>query len=372
MENSNMDANSQVMFFGNSDLFLGGQERPVVTLVLLFYNQEEFAKTSISGAFSQTYEPLEIIISDDCSSDGTWDAICNMAGSYEGPHRLIARRNYSNLGPYSHVLKIASSSRGELIVLAAGDDISKPERVSMLCSAWLATGAWGLDSNYDIIDQSGSIVKKNTFSSDLRSGNSEFQSYFHGSDSPVEVVHGATSAYDRRLFDYVPSSSVPILSEDGVFTFILHALGKPVAHLPCSLVCYRRHRGAVSNIDAKSCSSFRDFLELLEKDKRYALNIRNRSILFIEFVGQVSCSNALANLDEIRRTLFIAELRSEWSSLSITHKIKGLSIAFKQKKLRYLMPVILGSHCTALYLFIKKKLCSYLRALIIKWLPVKP
>lgn len=366
-----MGTMAEVMNYGNPDLPAGTPERPVVTLALLLYNQEAFARESITGALSQTYEPLEVIISDDCSSDKTWEAIRIAAESYDGPHKIVARRNCFNLGPYSHVLEIASISSGKLIVLSAGDDISKPERVSMLCSAWLATGAWGLDSNYDIIDQSGRITIENTFSSDLRSANSEFQRYFYGSSIPVEVVHGATSAYDKRLFNYVPSSSMPILSEDGVLTFMLHALGKPVAHLPCSLVYYRRHRAAVSNMDTKSCSSYQDFLELLEKDRRYALNLRNRSLLFLDFVGRGSCGNAKANIDEIRRTLLIAELRSEWASVSITRKLKGLLMASNQKKLGYLMPVILGSRFAALYLFIKNRLGSCLRALLPKRLLAK-
>ena len=44
-------------------------DRPLVTFALFAYNQEQYIREAVEGAFSQTYEPLEIILSDDCSSD---------------------------------------------------------------------------------------------------------------------------------------------------------------------------------------------------------------------------------------------------------------------------------------------------------------
>jgi glycosyltransferase involved in cell wall biosynthesis len=40
----------------------------------------------VEGAFSQTYSPLEIILSDDCSSDRTFEIMEEMAREYQGPH----------------------------------------------------------------------------------------------------------------------------------------------------------------------------------------------------------------------------------------------------------------------------------------------
>jgi len=43
-----------------------------VTFALFAYNQEKYIREEVEGAFSQTYQPLEIIWSDDCSSDRTF------------------------------------------------------------------------------------------------------------------------------------------------------------------------------------------------------------------------------------------------------------------------------------------------------------
>ena len=41
---------------------------PLVTFALFAYNQERYVREAVEGAFAQTYQPLEIILSDDCSS----------------------------------------------------------------------------------------------------------------------------------------------------------------------------------------------------------------------------------------------------------------------------------------------------------------
>ena len=48
-------------------------ERPLVTFALFAYNQENYIRAAVEGAFAQTYQPLEIILSDDCSKDRTFE-----------------------------------------------------------------------------------------------------------------------------------------------------------------------------------------------------------------------------------------------------------------------------------------------------------
>ena len=50
-------------------------ERPLVTFALFAYNQEKYIREAVEGAFSQTYQRMEIILSDDCSTDSTFDIL---------------------------------------------------------------------------------------------------------------------------------------------------------------------------------------------------------------------------------------------------------------------------------------------------------
>ena len=107
-----------------------------MTFALFAYNQEKYIREAIEGAFSQTYEPLEIIISDDCSTDRTFEIMQAMAASYVGVHSVRVRRNRRNLGLIAHVNTVFELAVGEVIVLAAGDDISEARRVSKITSVF--------------------------------------------------------------------------------------------------------------------------------------------------------------------------------------------------------------------------------------------
>jgi len=102
--------------------------RPTASFLLLAYNQERYVEEAVRAALAQTYEPLEIILSDDGSKDQTFAVMERVAGEYTGTHRVILNRNEKNLGLTPHFNRLVEMASGEFIVMAAGDDVSLPER----------------------------------------------------------------------------------------------------------------------------------------------------------------------------------------------------------------------------------------------------
>lgn len=103
---------------------------PLASLIVTFYKQEQFVKETVAGALAQTYPNLEIILSDDNSSDGTFEEIKKAVKNYQGPHKIILNRNDNNMGLVPHVNKtLFELSHGDYIFLNGGDDISMPMRV---------------------------------------------------------------------------------------------------------------------------------------------------------------------------------------------------------------------------------------------------
>ena len=98
-------------------------EYPLVTMYVISYNQEKFAGAAVEAALLQDYPNLEIIISDDCSTDKTWDEILRIADHYHGPHKLILNRNTYNLGIGEHINRVLKMASGDIIVASAADDI---------------------------------------------------------------------------------------------------------------------------------------------------------------------------------------------------------------------------------------------------------
>lgn len=135
-------------------------ELPLVTFALFAYNQEKYIREAIEGAFSQTYEPLEIILSDDCSTDRTFEIMQEMTKSYKGPHTVIVRKSPENLGVAHHINSVLEASTGSIISWAAGDDIADPKRTKTLVLPLLKhPSIVGTHSSIREVDVNGNFVR---------------------------------------------------------------------------------------------------------------------------------------------------------------------------------------------------------------------
>ncbi len=206
--------------------------RPLVSMLLIAYNQANVIGDAIAGALAQTYSPLEILISDDCSPDGTWAAIEAATRDYRGPHRLVLNRNERNAGITAHLSQLAAMSHGELLVVTAGDDISVPERCERLVECWNA-----LDRRVDLI--ASDLMELGSASPDAgRMAPTDLGQYRSFADWARERpwVVGASHAWSRRLFERFGPMLPGAMAEDQIMTFRAimtggaHSLREPLVH----------------------------------------------------------------------------------------------------------------------------------------------
>ena len=102
-----------------------------VSIVMATYNGEAFIKEQLESIINQSYKIYEIIIQDDCSTDGTWKIL----KSYEKRYPFIkCYQNDSNLRAHE-TFKIAfSKATGDYIAPSDQDDIWLPEKIDTLIS----------------------------------------------------------------------------------------------------------------------------------------------------------------------------------------------------------------------------------------------
>ena len=82
------------------------------------YNQEQYITEAVEGMLAQTYSPLEIIISDDCSTDRTWEILQKIKDNYTGQHQLAIHRNEKNLRIIRNLCTAFHLAHGELVIKA--------------------------------------------------------------------------------------------------------------------------------------------------------------------------------------------------------------------------------------------------------------
>ena len=229
-------------------------ERPLICFGLLAYNQEPFIREAVKGALAQTYAPLEIILSDDCSTDRTFEIMQETVADYCGLHSVVLNRTPRNTGTVvAHINQVMQLVRGKLVVIAAGDDVSIPERTEICYQAWGDSGrrSASIWSEYLPIDESGNGVGGGV----LRSDGDAPACFEHLPASAIkvaawraEVAFGCTQAWSAEIFRvFGPLPPIPgLVNEDSPIFFRAALLAGQATRINTPLVRYRQHSGNCS------------------------------------------------------------------------------------------------------------------------------
>ncbi len=100
---------------------------PRVSVGLPVYNGEKFLAQAIESILCQTYPDLELVLSDNASTDRT-QQICESFAARD--YRVRYHRSPMNIGASRNHNRVVELSRGEIFLWASHDDLFTPEYVS--------------------------------------------------------------------------------------------------------------------------------------------------------------------------------------------------------------------------------------------------
>ena len=106
--------------------------KPLVSIGLMVYNEGRFIKETIDSLLAQSYENLEILCCDNCSTDDSSD-ICLAAARDDERMRYI--RHDENIGAPANSIFALKEARGRYFMWAAGHDTWEPDLISSCVSA---------------------------------------------------------------------------------------------------------------------------------------------------------------------------------------------------------------------------------------------
>lgn len=292
------------------------QQQPLITFAVFAYNQEKYISEAIAGAFSQTYERLEIILSDDCSTDKTFEIMKEMADSYVGSHIIRLNKNTHNMGIGAHVNKIHRMARGSFIVHAAGDDISYPERAAVLFNAYSdeIDKPSLIVSDGIKINQDGKVVADHIVSL----GKIIIDRPIDNFKRSLPIL-GCTAALSKSLvykFEPLPEG---LIAEDALLYRRAYLLGG-IKYVPNKLVKYRVGNSlGISSVSSDDPKEYIRYYLMFTADSvlRWKQLIRDMELL--KYDNQVV-------LNEVNRKLYISE--SLVQILNRKNKILGIKFYF--------------------------------------------
>ena len=129
-----------------------------VSVCIATYNQEDYVESSIRSALQQTLKPCEIIVSNDCSTDGTKELLDKLAEEIDV---LKIIHQPVNLGISRNVDQCLRAATGEFIVRLDSDDLLKPNYLEVLSGELLNNPTAGYaHCAVDQIDQFDNFMLK--------------------------------------------------------------------------------------------------------------------------------------------------------------------------------------------------------------------
>jgi len=238
-----------------------------ISVAMTTYNGVAFLEKQLDSILSQTVKVSEIIVCDDCSTDGT----LQLLEKYAERGELTYVSNNQNLGFVKNFEKALSLCSGDYILLADQDDIWYAKKVEVLIYS-IADNLL-IHSDCDLIDVLDEVIQPN-FKGILKTHQIADDFLF------ANVVTGCTVMMHKDLLDYALPFPEGLVYHDWYLGLHAAYRGK-ISYLAQTLIGYRQHHlqdtgsGEKSSI-LRNCWSRiigREFQEI-NSSKKQLINLR--------------------------------------------------------------------------------------------------
>ncbi|KPQ39980.1 MAG: putative O-linked N-acetylglucosamine transferase, SPINDLY family [Phormidium sp. OSCR] len=231
---------------------------PLVTLLVPVYNRKHLIGECLDSALRQTMPNLEVVITDNASTDGTWE-ICQNYAKRDSRIRLF--RNDTNLGPVKNWMRGLEEARGQYAKFLYSDDLISPTFLEKTLPylqndpeiGFVYTGAEvgsapGQGKIYYIRGEQPSIFSTQDYIT--------HSLYYQGHvmpNSPGASLFRLKDLKENVLLE-VPSPTIHDFPDHAMGTDVLlylltcHRYPK-VAHIPECLAFFRAHSGSVTTFN---------------------------------------------------------------------------------------------------------------------------
>lgn len=246
----------------------------IVSVVLAAYNGERYIKDQLDSIICQSYPPDEIIIVDDCSSDGTWEILCDSA-KLHACVRIF--RNEDNLGVSGAFTRAIEESTGDFIFISDQDDVWMKDKLRVFLDAW--DGEMLLYSDAIVVDSELKVLC-----------DSEFEFHRCGNPSPLSALYflnnNCVSGHNAMITRDLLTSLFPVppgVVYDQWFALVAACIGK-VGYLDNKVCMHRMHSSnAVNNPELRRAQRKKKGVSHVEKVKAK----RNQYLSYLNAVSLV-------------------------------------------------------------------------------------
>ncbi len=235
-------------------------KNPIITVCVLCYNQNAYISKCIESILSQETEySFELLIGDDCSTDGGLETCKHYQESHPDKIKLIA--NNPNQGLISNYINLLSNARGKYIAVCGGDDYWCDTHKLQKQTDFLQANpdfSMCFTNAYEESNFSWEGYRKTVFAEIPQ--NQEFK----GEDIILKWVIPASSVmFCNGLVDFSFLTKRKYYAEDLATYLKLAEYGKIYGMADISTV-YVRHKESITNAQLKQDKAIRNYTTTLQ------------------------------------------------------------------------------------------------------------
>lgn len=135
------------------------QNFPLVSVICLSYNHEDYVVEALNSVINQTYPNIELLIADDCSSDHSVGVIQDWLQHHPNVYFSANKKNLGNTKTFN---QLAKKAKGEFIIDLAADDILLPNCIEQQVTTFQNSKYENLGivyGNLIEIDENGNFIR---------------------------------------------------------------------------------------------------------------------------------------------------------------------------------------------------------------------
>lgn len=208
----------------------------LVSIVLCTYNGERFLQEQLVSLVNQTYRPIEIVILDDCSTDGTYTLLKEYQQKYP---TIRLYQNEENIGYVKNFNRAIGLCKGDYIALCDQDDLWDWRKIATLVQRIQPHVLIYHDSQF--MDEEGRLMDKKL---------SDVVNFYEGDEPETFVFFNCVSShavmFKKELVNYLlpfPASGF----HDAWIGYVACNFGT-ITFLNQCLVHYRQHHHSATDI----------------------------------------------------------------------------------------------------------------------------